>query len=91
MRGGLLSLRTGGGGVGGVGDKDLKVKVAMVKFDLAFDLNDRGDYDKALALCEEALVLYTEAHDHESTDVVLTIRKIGVVYYNQVKYDETLE
>jgi tetratricopeptide (TPR) repeat protein len=91
MREGLLALRTSGGYAGGVGDKDLKVKVATVMFELASDLNDRGDYDKALALYKEALVLYTEVHGHNSPDVGLTIRKIGVVYCNLCKYDEALE
>ena len=42
-------------------DKDYKIKVAGEKHGLALDLQDRGDYDQALALYEEARVVFTEA------------------------------
>jgi tetratricopeptide (TPR) repeat protein len=39
-------------------DNDYKIKVAGEKHRLASDLDDRGDYDQALALYEEARVLF---------------------------------
>ena len=71
-------------------DNDYKEKVAWGKYNLASDLDDRGDYDDALALYEEALLLFTEACGHNSLEVAATTGRIASVYGSQGKYDEAL-
>jgi len=72
-----------------VEDNDQKEKVAKGKYELASDLHARGDYDDALALYEEALLL-TEACGHDSLQVAATKGSIASVYDSQRKYDEAL-
>jgi len=90
MRGKLLALRGEAEGAGGVEDDYNKLKVAKDKYDLASDLDDRGDYDEALALYGEALVLRTEVHGHAHLSVAATYNNIAAVYDSQGKYDEAL-
>ena len=90
MRGKLLALRGEGGGAGEVEDKDHTRKVANDRYALASDLVARGDYDEALDLSEEAIVLYTEACGHNSLDVVKTYNNIAIVFRKQGKHEEAL-
>jgi tetratricopeptide (TPR) repeat protein len=91
MRGKLLALRGEAGGAGGVDDEEYKIKVAKDKYNLASDLDDRGDYDEAFALYDEALELYTEVRGHDSKDVADTLVCTAIVYRKQGKDDEALD
>ena len=91
MRQELLALHGEGGGAGRFDDEDRKVKIANVQEDLGFDLENRGEFDEALALYQEAVQVLTDVHGQESEEVARILLGIGRVYASQGKFEEALE
>ena len=68
-----------------------KAQAARDKKMLADDLKDRGDFEEALVLYEEAVAGFIEVHGHDHQDVATSYMNMANVYYSQGKYDEALE
>ena len=81
MRRALVALRVDGD----------KAQAARDKMKLASDLDDRGEYEEALVLYEEAVAGLIEVHGHDHLDVAKSYMNMANVYNSQRKYDEALE
>ena len=81
MRRALVALRVDGD----------KAQAARDKIKLASDLENRGEYEEALVLYEEAVAGFIEVHGHDHPDVAASYSNIGCVYEAQGRYQEALD
>ena len=81
MRRALVALRVDGD----------KAQAARDKMKLASDLDDRGEYEEALVLYEEAVAGLIEVHGHDHLDVAKSYNNMAIVYKKQGLLEKALD
>ena len=81
MRRALVAMRADGD----------KAQAAWDKMKLASDLKDRGEYEEALVLYEEAVAGFIEVHGHDHLDVAKTLENMAIIYRRQGQYQKALQ